>query len=135
MAFYSTALHLDGSERIRASVHGDPNDQHVLLSLPTDRASTAAILTKDDAYASRLAAAINGAGIDRPAGVSASIDGPLATYAALRDLVGAAEESGWDLEPGNDRVLDRGREALAALAMIFAIGDDEALISAEGSAS
>lgn len=37
------------------------------------------------------------------------------SLAAMRDMVAAAEEAGWDCEPGNDATLNKARDALAAL--------------------
>ena len=35
--------------------------------------------------------------------------------AAMRDMVAAAEEAGWDYDPANAVILDKARDALAAL--------------------
>jgi hypothetical protein len=43
---------------------------------------------------------------------------------ALRDLVGAAEQAGWDTTE-NKAVLDNGREALADLEVVMADADDD----------
>lgn len=51
---------------------------------------------------------------------------PTEVLDAIRDLVAAAEEQGWDtLEPGLRETLDRGREAHATLQIVMADAHDE----------
>lgn len=45
---------------------------------------------------------------------------------AIRELVIAAEEQGWDTLPDLKPVLDAGRDAYAALQVVMADVDDEA---------
>lgn len=45
--------------------------------------------------------------------------GPRETLDAIRDLVAAAEEQGWDTEPSLRGILDRGRDAYAALLAVM----------------
>lgn len=44
---------------------------------------------------------------------------------AIRELVEAAEEQGWDSLPDLKPVLDAGRDAYAALQIVMAGADDE----------
>lgn len=56
------------------------------------------------------------------------MDTPESILIALRDLVAAAEEAGWDTTE-NREVLDKGREAYAALRDFFgADRDTDALV-------
>lgn len=57
------------------------------------------------------------------------MDNPASILTAIRDLVAAAEEAGWDTTE-NRETLDKGREAYAALKAFFA--DDEAMIAVKG---
>lgn len=44
---------------------------------------------------------------------------------AIRDLVAAAEEDGWDLRKDLAPVLDAGRDAYAALRIVMADADED----------
>ncbi len=51
---------------------------------------------------------------------------PAEVLDAIRGLVAAAEEQGWDLIPGNREILQRGRDAYADLQIVMAdAGDDD----------
>lgn len=49
---------------------------------------------------------------------------PAQVLHAIRELVEAAEEQGWDTLPDLKRVLDAGREAYADLQIVLADADD-----------
>jgi hypothetical protein len=44
---------------------------------------------------------------------------------AIRELVIAAEEAGWDAIPGNKEILQRGRDAYADLQIVMADSDED----------
>lgn len=50
---------------------------------------------------------------------------PAQVLHAIRELVEAAEEEGWDTEPGLSEILDAGRLAYADLQIVMADAEDE----------